>query len=437
MPRKVAGSVYVARRLRGQRSVHFLPRDVLLQRRDARVREIVAYAAAHVPHYRDVFRREGIDSREIRTARDLARLPLVGKEELRSSPERFLSERLPAGPTLELSTTGTTGVPVAVVHDAPSLLENMAHGERERMVEATLAGGGRYSILEITRSGSTSRRIREWYDANTIRPARLPYRMVPISKPLEGIVEEIERWRPDVIWSYAAFLETFFRLLLGRPRPRHLPKVAVYGSGGMSAAGRTLVEEEFGVAVIAAYNAVEALKLAFVCEERRGFHIHEDLAAVRLVDRSGRPVATGATGEVVISNLVNRGTVLLNYRLGDQATLTTEPCGCGRTSRVLTSVDGRIDEIIVLPSGELVLTVQVWDALAPYRFISRWQLLQRTTHSFELHVVVSDRGALERDRDSLLASLAERLPGVETEIVEVHEIPLNRGKFRPIIPLSG
>ena len=436
MVRKLAGSVRIASQLRGQRGVQFLQRERLEAKRDARVRDTVQHAAAHVPHYRDLFRRERIDAREIRSAGDLARLPLLSKEELHATPGRFLSDAMGAAPTLELSTTGTTGVPVSVIHDYRSLLANIAYGERERAAESSLAGGGRYSILEITREGSTSRRIRAFYDARTLRPGRLPYSTISVGEPIQRIIEAIERQRPDVVWSYAAFLETFFRLLVTREPPRYLPKVVSYGSGGMSAEGRSLIKNHFGLAVLSNYSAVEALKLAFLCEESAGFHIHEDLCDVRLLDPSGMAVAPGTSGEVVISNLVNRGTVLLNYRLGDMATAATESCACGRTSAVLAQVDGRIDEIVTLPSGELVLTVQVWDAIAGHPFISRWQLVQRTSRSFELRVVASDRTALEAAREELLAALRSRLPGAELDIVQVDDIPLRDGKFRPILPLE-
>ena len=404
--------------------------------RDARIRATVQHAAIHVPHYRELFRRERIEPWEIRSAADLARLPLLSKEELHETPDRFLSDAAGASPTLELGTTGTTGVPVSVVHDYRSLLANIAYGERERAVEALLAGGGRYSILEITRDGSTSRRIRAFYDTHTFRPGRLPYSKISVGEPIERIIEAIEQQRPDVVWSYAAFLETFFRLLLTRERPRFLPKVVSYGSGGMSAEGRSLIKNHFGVAVLSNYSAVEALKLAFLCEESDGFHVHEDLCHVRLLDPAGVPVAPGTSGEVVISNLVNRGTVLLNYRLGDMATAATEPCACGRTSAVLAHVDGRIDEIVTLPNGELVLTVQVWDAIAGHPFISRWQLVQLASSSFELRVVTPRRDALEAARDELLAGLRSRLPGAEVEIVQVDDIPLRDGKFQPILPLG-
>jgi len=95
------------------------------------------------------------------------------------------------------------------------------------------------------------------------------------------------------VWSYAAFLETFFRLLVTREPPRYLPKVVSYGSGGMSAEGRSLIKNHFGLAVLSNYSAVEALKLAFLCEESAGFHIHEDLCDVRLLDPSGMACGAG------------------------------------------------------------------------------------------------------------------------------------------------
>ena len=320
LSRKLQGTARIVRELPGQRRVQYLPREALEALRDARAREIVQFAAATVPHYRELFRREGIDPREIDTTDQLARLPLLTKEELQAAPERFVSERVRRVASLMLSTTGTTGVPVSIIHDRASLLANIAYAERERVVEARLAGSRRYSILQITREGATPRKIRAFYDRNAFRPGRPLHEPLSVAEPFERIIEAIERIRPDVVWSYAAFLETFFRTIGERDRLGHVPKVIVYGGGGMSDEGRALLEERFGVAVLSQYAAIEALKIAFLCEERRGFHLHEDLADVRLLDASGAPAATGESGEVVLSNLVNRGTVLLNYRLGDMAT---------------------------------------------------------------------------------------------------------------------
>ena len=99
-----------------------------------------------------------------------------------------------------------------------------------------------------------------------------------------------------------------------------------FSSDAMTPEGRALIQERFGIPVLGRYGAIEALKIGYTCEAEVGYHLHEDLCHVRIVD-----------DEVVLSNLVNRGTILLNYRLGDIASRLEEPCPCGRSFRRLDS----------------------------------------------------------------------------------------------------
>jgi phenylacetate-CoA ligase len=87
---------------------------------------------------------------------------------------------------------------------------------------------------------------------------------------------------------------------------------------------------------------------------RRGYHLYEDLTDLWIADPDAQPCVAGERGEVVISNLVNRATVLLNYRLGDFARLSAKQCPCGRTSALLSTVDGRVSELVHLPGGDIV-----------------------------------------------------------------------------------
>ena len=81
----------------------------------------------------------------------------------------------------------------------------------------------------------------------------------------------------------------------------------------------------FGIPAFSIYASVEAPSIGFECKEHRGIHINEDIYPVRIVDGSGRSLPPGERGEVVVSNLVNRAMVLLNYRLGDLAALPSRP----------------------------------------------------------------------------------------------------------------
>ncbi len=119
----------------------------------------------------------------------------------------------------------------------------------------------------------------------------------------------------------------------------------------MPESDRQLIESELGIPVLSTYQSVEGLRIAFQCEERSGFHIDADQVVLRIVDANGASQPPGAPGEVVISNLTNRATVLLNYRQGDVAALSFRLCPSGRILPMLESIQGRQDDLVRLPGG--------------------------------------------------------------------------------------
>ena len=260
--------------------------------------------------------------------------------------------------------------------------------------------------------------------------------MLSVVDPIDRIVEAVNHFRPDVIASYGSYLETFFRILDSRGIEMHFPKVLIYGADSMTREGRKLIEKEFVIPVLSVYNAVEAFKIGFFCEERKGFHLHEDLCHVKIVDANGHRVSNGKRGEVVISNLVNQGTVLLNYRLGDIASISSQKCSCGRTLPLLTELEGRAEDIIALPNGELLHPRAVWKVFKGRDEIVQYQLIQHEQGRFELRLVTIDRETYQSIIDGILADLRQLLG--ESAVIEsrfYEELERQKGKFRCVISL--
>lgn len=436
---RIRGTLTVAVRLPGQRRVPFQPAERTVALRDARVREMVRYASETVPNYRDLFARERIDPREIRTADDLARLPIIDRRTLYENTDRFRAESPEGRDAVRFRTSGfTTGRPADIYHDRGSLLANIAFSERERAVEAAFCGRRiGYSGAELRYDPAAVRQVQSVYQSALFRPLRPRHYAVKIEPSVERVVQKLNSIRPDALRSYGSYLEAFFRIVAARDLPLHRPKVVVYSSDRMSPEGRAFIEEEFGVPVLSRYNAIEAFKIGYFCEARAGFHLHEDLCHVVLLDPDGRPVGPGMSGEVVVSNLVNRGMVLLNYRLGDIARMTDEPCPCGRTSRRLVDVDGRITDLFRLPSGDVMHQFGLWGALKLVDGVVRYQLVQREPARFELRLMTVDRAAYERVAGELAARASELLQGAAVEVEHSELLALEGGKFRPVVPLDG
>jgi phenylacetate-CoA ligase len=212
----------------------------------------------------------------------------------------------------------------------------------------------------------------------------------------------------------------------------------MYSGDTMSVTGRDLIEGEFGIPVLSAYNAVECFKIGFTCERRDGFHVHEDLCDVRIVGPDGSDLPVGEKGEVVISNLVNRGTVLLNYRLGDLARLDEARCDCGRTSRRLVDLDGRVDETIEIAGGTFVYPTRVWHVFRERPDILRYQLVQHEPDRFELRVVTTEGREAERAASEAVDDLRLILGGSKVELSRHDELPAGPGgKFRHLVPLGA
>ena len=410
------GTLTVLRHVPGQRKVTYLPREQLLTRRDERVRDTATYAAETVPYYQDLFRREGIEPREIRTAVDLERLPLVDKLELRADPRRFGSGSARARDAVVYRTVGTTGVPVEIRHDRTSLFEGVAHAERERAIESRFVGKRvRYTRMSISDVTGTGNQTRAFYRGGMLAPVRPRHHSLSVSSPLDETIAAINRLQPDLIRSYGSYLELLYGTVVAKGLRMHRPKLVVYGGDRLTARGRELIERTVGIPVTSRYNCVESFKIGFFCEERRGFHLHDDLCHVRIVDAQGETVPDGTHGEVVISNLVNRGTVLLNYRLGDLATILTEPCVCGRTTRVLSELEGRVSEFVRLHDGTMFTPAMLSDLMEPYGEVIRYQLVQVESDRFDLQLVTADEASFARTAGPLAADVSRQLAGSAVE----------------------
>lgn len=432
--RRAYGSAIVATVLARDRGVPYLPRPRLEARRDRRIRSMVAYAARHVPFYRELFAREGIDPAEIRTASDLDRLPLLDRERVRAHPGQFVAQTRAAEASLSFFTSGSTGTPIEIHHDRRSLLANIAYGEREREPVNRACGTFRPRELYVGYETSTFKKVMAFYEQAVMFPVRPRRRFVSILESPDRIAAIANEELPDVLVGYGGWIDRFFKTVAARGIKMHIPKLVMYMGEALPHGGRTFIQEQFGIPVMSRYNAVESFKIGFYCEHPTGFHVHEDLCHVRIAGPDGTSLPDGRQGQIVISNLVNRGSVLLNYPIGDVGSISAESCPCGRTLRLLSELEGRVEDILELPGQRFIHPRAVWQAVKDDRELLQYQLIQVEPEKFELSLVTLDDAAYQRVLARAMPQLQALLgPGSR---IDVHRNPdmvrSERGKFRAV-----
>lgn len=431
-------TAYLARHLRGQSRFPYRSARAIERAQARRVRSAVAHAYNTVPYYRETMDRLGLSPPDFRGAGDLARLPILERDQLQRDPDYFLSTEPRGSPDFETMSGGSTGAPRTVRWDTAAIFQNAAHSERERSIIAALVG--RYSHYResvITTPFASDRKIQTIYREQALLPSRalLEHQYLSLFDSPETNVGLLNEFQPDVIRSYGTYFALLFSYVHATGVRLHHPKVVFYDAAELSDGARRLITDTFGIHVLSAYQAIEAFKIGFECELHSGLHLNIDLYPLRIVNDDGLEVSPGDNGDVVVSNLVNRATVLLNYRLGDVAHLLPAPCPCGRTLPLLSFIQGRTDDWIRLPTGELLHPQAVRTIFTEEPTIWQYQVVQEEPDQFHVLIVGGD------DHVEISARVTKRFAdrfgdNIRMRVSFVDDVaPTPRGKVKPVICL--
>jgi len=436
-----------------------------LQRR--RLRATMEYVYANVPFYRKVLDGQGLTPRDFVSVRDLERLPLIDGSMLALNPDDLTAKQYRHEGREVFSTSGsTTGVRKRICWDHGSLMRRFARGERDRVVITRLADerwtatmlrefitseaartimsrllrvhSETHQRLQILPAGFSSRTMRTIGGERSLIPRRpLHYHHLSPAAPFEVAAAQIRAIKPRVIYSFGSYAEQFLRHLVDRQAEIPMPRVWVY-LGDMISDSALELANELGCRLYSVYGAMEAGTIGFQCERREGFHLNVDLCAVRVVDADGRTLPPGEPGELVISSLDNRGTVLLNYRIGDRAILATQPCPCGRSLPLLASFEGRRSEMIRLLDGREFSSLTLEGMFrTELRRTLQAQIEQIRPGELRWHIVPFASTNREELRDAFAVRAAQALgTGTKVTIQFTEEITrTSQGKFvRAVVP---
>jgi phenylacetate-CoA ligase len=433
-------TLYMAYHRLGQARYPYRPLTQIIADRDRRARQMVAYAYRYVPYYRETMNRLGLRPEDFRTADDLARLPIIERAQLQRDPEYYAASSRGAR-ALTLRNSGSTGRPCVFFFDERVLLQDAAYGERGRApLLPLLRKSMGYRLTSITSPSSSGVKVQNYVHGHAWLPrgVALQKQTLSLFDPPEMNTPLINAFRPDVIQSYGSYLAALFAYVKSTGAPFHRPRLIRQTSDPLPEAARRMIEEELGIPVFGRYEAVEMPNIAFECEAHRGMHINLDLCALRIADGEGRTLPIGESGEVIVSNLLNRGTVFLNYRLGDIATLSAERCSCGRNLPLLARLDGRRDDWLELPSGKRLHPGAVTVAFKQKGGIWQWQVVQEDARRFSVSLVVDPQSDQQETRAQVAETLGELFgEGCEIEVRFVEAIPRTPGgKVRPVISLA-
>ncbi len=215
-------------------------------------------------------------------------------------------------------------------------------------------------------------------------------------------------------------------------------RIGIFGAEPWSEAMRKEIQRRLGLKAIDLYGLSEILGpgVACECEEAQaGLHGWEDHFIFEVIDpESGKPVAEGAQGELVITTLTKEALPMLRYRTRDVTRLSTERCACGRSHVRIKRITGRNDDMLIIrgvnvyPSQVEAALVGVPDVAPHYQLVvERKGAMDHLT--VEVEIAPGSAAAHPMVAQSVKHNI-KSLIGVTAEVIvkQPGEVPRSMGK---------
>jgi phenylacetate-CoA ligase len=288
----------------------------------------------------------GAQPHDLTCVEDWSRLPFLTKEELRDAyPFGLACGRREDYRRIHMS-SGTTGNPILNPYTARDVEQ-----WGEVMARCYVAAGvTRDDVIQITPSfGLFTGGFGFHYGAE-----KLGALVIPTGAGRTGLQLRLMR---DLHTTVLAAIATYPLRLLEVAREERFDlgaltlRVGIFGSEMWSDELRARIERELGIRTFDIIGMTETggPGLGIDCEARAGIHVWEDHYYAEIVDPvTGRPLADGREGELVVSTLTREGLPLIRYRTHDLTKVVSrERCACGRTALRLDRLRGRTDDMVI------------------------------------------------------------------------------------------
>ncbi|MBN1270313.1 MAG: phenylacetate--CoA ligase family protein [Kiritimatiellae bacterium] len=391
-----------------------------------RLRQLLVHARQHVPHFRrllsDASLVDGASAREA-----LVSLPVMERSDIQSSFEEFLPDT--AVEVAEDATGGSTGTPMRFKVDpathiarASSLwwADNLAGWEPGDRV--AMLWGSERDVRSAVRE--LRLHVRWW-----IENMRWHNAFLMGEERMAGFHRDLGRFRPHLLVAYAGAAFAFARYLdaSGR-RPAYPLKAVVSSAEVLTADMRRVVEKVFGRPAFDRYGNREFGAIAAECSAHRGLHVNESDMIVEV----GSADPFNVPGPILVTSLTNYAMPFIRYNTGDLG--IWEPagaCACGRTSRRLRGVVGRVSDVIRTACGDLIHGEYFTHLLYGTNDVRQFQFIQEESNRYRL-LLVADRSRVAAREPEWRDRILERVgKDAELSVEYVDHIPeLPSGKHR-------
>jgi phenylacetate-CoA ligase len=397
---------------------------------DQKFIEIINHAVNSVPFYKKLVSQGKLDPKKIKGINDLKRFPIITKEEIRETPEDFLSSEIPKNQLIVVNTSGTTGKTLKIYIDKNSRRYAYAFFSRLKMW-----AGIDNNKKNITFAGrifiKPDQKEPPFYRKNYIMNNYLFSSYHICNATIGHYVQAIKEINPHFIDSYPSSLYTIAKYMKDNQINGVTPKAIITSSETLFNHQREVIENVFGCKVFDQYGSAEQVAFVSQCEYGE-YHIHPEFGTIEFLNNQWEPAKPGEDANIICTGFTNKAMPLFRYEIGDTGIFADRKCRCGRNFPIIEKIVGRTDDVIIGKGGKRLERLDpVFKGLTS---IKEAQIIQEKIDYIILKIVPGN-SYQQSDSDIIVKELKKRISHdlvVDVNIVDEIE-RTQAGKFRAVI----
>ena len=303
---------------------------------DAQVKRLIAGDSYYGKKYREM----GITG--VKSQEDFEKLPFSSKDDLRNAYPLGIQAVTDEDVVRIHSSSGTTGKPVIIPYTKKDV-DDWAI-QFARCYE--MAGITKKDRIQITPGyGLWTAGIGFQAGCEKLGAMAVPMGPGNTEKQLQ-MMQDLQSTVICATSSYALLLSE--EITKRGLKDKIALKKGVIGSERWSDKMRKSIQDGLGIELYDIYGLTEIYGpgIGINCQKEKYIHYWDDYLFIEIINpETGKPVADGEEGEIVITTLVKEGAPLLRFRTHDLSRIIPQKCSCGSCYPRLDIIKGRSDDM--------------------------------------------------------------------------------------------
>ncbi len=296
--------------------------------------------------YRKKMQEKGLVPGDIKSIRDISKLPFTIKSDLRDNYP-FGMFTVPMSEIVRVhASSGTTGKPTVVGYTRNDL-QMWAEVVTRSLA---MAGVHKNDFVQVAYGyGLFTGGLGLHYGTENLGATVIPISGGNTDKQIL-LMQDFGTTVIACTPSYALYLAEVMKEMGVTPESLKL-RVGIFGAEPWSENMRKEIEAKLKIKAIDIYGLSEVIGpgVSCECEHQCGMHVMEDHFIPEIINpETLEPVNHGEIGELVFSTVTKEGMPILRYRTRDLTRLIYDKCECGRTLVRMEKCLGRTDDMLII-----------------------------------------------------------------------------------------